>query len=199
MGRESELACGSEDAGELLQGPDPPTCASVRLLEHDDARGLQPVGGLGHGSHLLGRDPAGGAGEAARDQPRVHGGTARFEDQDVRAFLRDELAPGPRLDAERDLVRHRRRWQKERRLLAEQRRRAPLELVDRRILAFLFVADLGGSHGGEHLDRRLGRGVGAEIDHEPQPTGVALELEPRPTLSPALGWGSKSRRPRGQR
>ena len=81
---------------------------------------------------LLRGDPAGHAGQAARDQAGVHRRPAGLEDQDVRPLLGDQLRAGPRQDAQRDLVRHRRRRQEERALVPEQLGRAPLELVDGR-------------------------------------------------------------------
>ena len=72
----------------------------------------------------------------------------------VRPLLRDEQSAGLAQE-ERDLVRHRRGREEERLLLAEQLGRPALKLVDRRILAQLLVADLGGGHRGAHPRRRL--------------------------------------------
>ena len=49
--------------------------------------------------------------------------------------------------------------------LAEQRRRAPLELEHRRILALLLVADLGARHRIAHGLRRLRLCVRPQVDH----------------------------------
>ena len=76
-----------------------------------------------------------------------------------------ELSPALAEDRERDLVAHCRRREVHRLLLAEQLRRAPLELEDGRILALLLVADLGIRHRIAHRGRRLGLRVGAEVDH----------------------------------
>src|SRR5207248_10672689 len=61
--------------------------------------------------------------------------------------------------------------QEKRCLLAEDLRHPPLQLVDRRILAHLFVAELGRDHRREHLARRLRRGVGTEVDHASESSG----------------------------
>ena len=85
-------------------------------------------------------------------------------------------SPGPAVELERDLVRHRRGRQEDRALLAEQLGDALLQLVDARILALLLVADLGCGDRGAHAGRRPGGGVGAEIDH-----GQSLRRRRRPT------------------
>src|SRR5439155_5507465 len=79
-----------------------------------------------------------------------------------------------RQDFQRDLVRHRRRREKERTLVAEQLRRAALQLVHRRVLAHLLVADLGGGHRSAHLGSRLRRRVRTEVDH-----AAILPITPR--------------------
>ena len=76
----------------------------------------------------------------------------------------DDVVAGTRQDPERDLVRHRPARQPERRLLAEERGRALLEAVHRRILAVLVVADGRGGHRRPHRGRRQRDGVGAKID-----------------------------------
>jgi hypothetical protein len=65
------------------------------------------------------------------------------------------------MDPQSDLVRHRRGREKDGLLLAEQGRATRLELVDRRILAALLVADGGLRDRGAHARRRTGGGVGA--------------------------------------
>ena len=65
----------------------------------------------------------------------MNGGAAGLEDHDVRSLLRDQEASRPRVDLQRDLVRHRRGRQEERSLLAEELGRSPLELVDGRVFA----------------------------------------------------------------
>ena len=72
----------------------------------------------------------------------------------MRVLLGEQLVAGLGEEAQRDLVRHRRGREEDRLLLAEQPRRALLELVDGRILALLLVADLGRG------DRRAHPGVG---------------------------------------
>ena len=74
-------------------------------------------------------------------------------------------SPGPAVELEGDLVGHRRGRQEERSLLAEQLGDAILQLVDRRVLLHLLVADDRCRDGGAHPRRRAGDGVGAKIDH----------------------------------
>ena len=76
-----------------------------------------------------------------------------------------ELGAALAEDRERDLVRHRRRREVDRLLLAEEGRGALLEREHGRILAPLLVADLGVRHRVAHRRRRLRLGVRAEIDH----------------------------------
>ena len=59
MDGEAELAGGGDRRFELLERPDPPAGAPVRLLEHDDARRLEPVAGGDGRAELVGSDPAG--------------------------------------------------------------------------------------------------------------------------------------------
>ena len=98
-------------------------------------------------------------------QPGVHGGAAELVDDDVRVLLRDQDVARAAVELERDLVRHRRRRQEDRALLAEQLGDALLQLVDGRVLPHLLVADLGCGDRGAHARRRPGDGVGAKIDH----------------------------------
>ena len=182
MDDEPELARGLRDAGQLVERPHAAAGAAVRLLEHDDARRLEVVGDPHHVAQLIGRDPAAVARQRMRDEAGVHRGASGLEDEHVRPLLGDQLAAPLRLAEERDLVRHRRRRQEERLLLAEQVGRAALELVDRRVLAQLLVAHVGRRHRRAHLGRRLRGGVGAEVDH-----GAILAADgPRP------GWRRRS-------
>src|SRR5207248_4272220 len=98
----------------------------------------------------------------------------------VRVLLREELVARLGEDPERDLVRHRRRRQVDRRLLPQQLGAAPLELVHGRILALLLVADDRGGDRGAHRLRRTRGGIGAEIDHECH----SRKADP---LTPAMG------------
>ena len=99
------------------------------------------------------------------DETAVHGRAALLREQDVRVLLGEQLVARLGEDPARDLVRHRRRRQVDRLLLAEQLGGAPLELEHGRVLALLLVADLGVRHRRAHRRRRLRRGIGAEIDH----------------------------------
>ena len=83
------------------------------------------------------------AGQPAHHEPAEDGRPALLVDEDVRVLLGEHLVAGTREDPQRDLVRHRRRREEDRLLLAEERGAAPLELENRRILALLLVADGG--------------------------------------------------------
>ena len=80
-------------------------------------------------------------------------------------LLAEQLVARLGVEPKRDLVRHRRGRQEDRRRLAEERSAACLELVDGRILALLLVADRGGGDRGAHPGGGPRRGVGAEVDH----------------------------------
>ena len=71
----------------------------------------------------------------------MNGGAAELRDEDVTALLADELVAELGMQAQRDLVRHRRAREEDRLVLPEQPRRALLELVDGRVLTLLLVAD----------------------------------------------------------
>ncbi len=77
------------------------------------------------------------------------------------------------MQAQRDLVRHRRGGQEDRLRLPEQDRRTRLELVDRRILALLLVAHPSGGDRRAHARRRLRGGIGAQVDHAVEPNGFS--------------------------
>ena len=68
-------------------------------------------------------------------------------------------------DVQRDLVGRGR--EKDRLLVPEELGPSPLELVDGRVLALLLVTDRGVRDRLAHRGRRLGQGIGAEIDHTP--------------------------------
>ena len=97
--------------------------------------------------------------------PEWIGGAAELRDEHVRVLLADELVAELRVQAQRDLVRHRRGREEDRLVLAEQRGGACLQLVDGRILALLLVADDRRGDRGAHPLGRLSRRVGAKVDH----------------------------------
>ena len=134
----------------------------MRVLEHEHAARAELVDLL----DLLRRRPPDVGDEALHDEAGVDRGASPLVDEDVRPLLGDDLAAGPAEHAQRGLVRHRRRRQEERRLVAEQLGHPALQLVGGRILALLLVADLGGRHRSEHSRRRLRDGVGAQVDHD---------------------------------
>ena len=90
---------------------------------------------------------------------------AELVDEHVRVLLRDEHVARPAVELEGDLVGHRRGRQEERALLAEQLGDPFLQLVDRRVLLHLLVADDRCRDGRPHPRRRAGDSVRAKIDH----------------------------------
>ena len=114
-------------------------------------------------------------------EARVRRRAAVLVDDDVRLLLRDEHVPRPRVELQRDLVRHRRGRHEERRLLPEERRGALLEEVDGRVLAPLLVADVRGGDRRTHPVRRPRGGVRTKIDHGRHPTGRPRHGQPRPS------------------
>ena len=85
-------------------------------------------------------------------------------------LLADELVAELGVQAQRDLVRHRRRRKEDRLLLAEQPRRPRLQLVDGRVLALLLVADDCRGDRGAHGGGGARGGVGAKVDHRREAT-----------------------------
>ena len=80
----------------------------------------------------------------------MDGRPALLGQEDVRVLLGEQLVAGLGQNAARDLVRHRRRRQVDRLVLAEQLRGTPLELEHGRVLTLLLVPDLGVRHGVAH-------------------------------------------------
>jgi len=90
---------------------------------------------------------------------------AELRQHDVRVALDEERVARPAEDVQRDLIRHRRRREKDRLLVAEELRPTPLELVDGRVLPLLLVADRRFGDRPAHRLGGLGEGVGAKVDH----------------------------------
>ena len=160
---------------DLVERPDPPAARVVRVLDPEQAGSWRvdrrdAVCGAG----LLGAVAAGKARESARDDAGVNGRPAELGDEDVAVLLPDQLVAELGVETDCDLVRHRRRRHEDRLVLAEQVRTALLELVDRRILAPLLVADRRGRDRRTHARGRPGGGVRAEVDHGRKPIGFPL-------------------------
>jgi hypothetical protein len=164
---DAELAGRGDRRLEDVERPDAPARRAVRLLEHDHRGRLQDaVAEPVPLPQVRGREPARLGRDTAHDEAAVRGGAARLVHEHVRPLLREQLAAARPQQAERDLVRHRRRRDEERRLLTEQLGRAALQLVHGRVLAPLLVAEPGRGHRRVHLGRRRRGGVGAEVDHD---------------------------------
>ena len=172
---EVELERERVQLADLVERPDPPAARVVGVLDPEQAGPRRVDRGDAVGSAgLLGAVAAGHAGEPARDDAGVDGRAAELGDEDVAVLLADQLVAELGVEADRDLVRHRRGRQEDRLVLAEQVRGALLELVDRRVLAPLLVADGRGRDRRAHPRRRPGGGVRAEVDHGRQPIDFAF-------------------------
>ena len=104
-----------EDRAELGERPDAPAGAAMRVLEHEDASRPELVELL----DLFRRRPPGVGDQALHDEPGMDRRSSPLIDEDVRPFLRDDLAAGPAEHAQRRLVGHRRRREEERRFVPE--------------------------------------------------------------------------------
>src|SRR5215212_12141992 len=126
---QAELAAGVGDRRDLLQRPDAPAGAVVRVLDRDDPRDrrMPIVPQSGGGTDLLRREAATVAPERTGEEAAERGGSAELGDQNVGVLLCEHLVTGLAVQPERDLVRHRRRGHVDRFFLPEQRRRALLE------------------------------------------------------------------------
>jgi hypothetical protein len=150
------------DAGQLVEGHDP---AVAGLLDPDQGRaGVVGVvrtdrpldRGDVEGGAGLGDGPELGAGDA--------GGVGGLGVEGVGGLAADDLVAGLAPGEVGDDVAHRAGGDVERGLLAEELGGALLEGVDGRILAEHVIAQLRLGHRPAHLGRRLGDGVGPQID-----------------------------------
>jgi hypothetical protein len=164
---EIELAARLGHCLHLGERPDASPCGVVRVLDRDDPsrRHVAEVALACRGAHLIRGEAAVPGRDRPGHEPRVHRRPAELGDEDVRQLLGDQLVAGLAEHAKRDLVRHRRRRNEDGVLVAEEIGRAPLELVDGRILADLLVAHFGVRDCLPHGFGRLRRRIGAEVDH----------------------------------
>ena len=97
----------------------------------------------------------------------MRGRPTELRQHDVRVLLDEQRIARAAEDVQRDLIRHGRSRQEDGLLVPEELGSSLLELVDGRILPLLLVAHGGVRDRVTHRARRLGQGVGAEIDHGP--------------------------------
>jgi hypothetical protein len=83
---------------------------------------------------------------------------------DVRTFMADDLIARLRVHLDRDLIRHRAAWHKDRRLFAQHLREPPLQRNHRRVISQHIIAHLRASHRLTHAGSRLGHSVAAKIN-----------------------------------
>ncbi len=89
---------------------------------------------------------------------------AAFAGQDMRGLMREDLIAGPAMGENARDIAHGARWQEHRGFLAEQFGDAFAEQVDGRIVADLFVADLGARDRLAHRRRRPRLRVRQHVD-----------------------------------
>ena len=168
------LARRGADRLELGPVPDEPALAVLRVLDLDQRgrRVERVVLRVAGGEELVGGEAAVGA-----DLGELHAGVGRrragLVPHGVALDAHDDVVARTAVELERELVGHRPGRDEERRLLAEQRGHALLQLEDARVLAVLVVAD---GSAGDRLAHRLGRaadGVRAEVDHAVQTVSSA--------------------------
>ena len=137
------------------------------VLEREDGHALirRLRARSGGRAKLLRGDPSGVPRKPERHESGVRRSSSVLVDEHVRGLLRDEDVAGATVELEGDLVRHRRRRQEQRRLLAEQRCDALLQRRDSRVLALLLVSDLRVGNRPSHAGRGLRHRVGAQVDH----------------------------------
>ena len=154
------------DRLDRFQRIDRPAAAIVGVLQADEP-GVDGV-------HVVGADLALEVGDAqqaiaAVDRPAGDAAERRraagFPEADVAGRFEEDFVLRSAVDADRDLVRHRSRWDEEAGFLAEEGRGAAFEFVDGGVFAEDVIADRRGRHGREHAGRRLRDGVAAEVDH----------------------------------
>ena len=82
----------------------------------------------------------------------------------MRGRFAEQLIARPCVDPNGDLIGHRPRRHEERSLLAQKLGRALLEELDGRVFSVDIVTDRGFGHRASHRGRRLGNGVGPQVD-----------------------------------
>ena len=130
-------------------------------------------------------------------RPRDLGQPVALVDEDVRRRVDRDAVARLREREQRDEVRERARRHEHRRLLAEQLRAAPLELVDVLVLAVGRPAEPRRAHRLPHRVRRSGADVGAQVDHRarqvPARDGRPCARRPRPRGVPFTSTSSTPR------
>ena len=166
-----------DDALDPLERPDAAAAEIARLLDPEQPA---PRGIAAGRTHALVH--GGGIELPARAVERAHVDAgqrcrpAGLEVDGMRRPVGQHLVTMPAVHAHRDLIAHGARGEKDRRLLAEELRDHLLEVVHRRVLAFLLVAHLGIAHEPAHGRRRPGHRVAVEIDIDPHGRAHGLIL-----------------------
>ena len=144
---EAELARRRRRPRRALERPDAPAGALCVFSIDDDPRARMCMSLVSRTARGPGRArTARGRRDPRVTSPEWTAGPPSSESRMCEFSSASSSSPGSVRIAQRDLVRHRRRRQVDRVLLAEQLRAAPLELEDGRVLALLLVADLRVRH-----------------------------------------------------
>ena len=208
MHAEPELAGGRDHRVEFVERPHAPSRRVVRVLEGQHGRPLirDLRARLRSDAHLLRSQAAAVPSKPERHEAGMRRCAAVLVDHDMRGLLGDEDVAGSTVQLHGDLVGHRRRRDEDRRLLAQQRRDARLQLVDAGILALLLVPDRSLGDGTSHPLGRSRSGIGAEVDHGAHATvrtwiwsfsrAHSPSLESRPTVRGKSGNGRRAALPR---
>ena len=141
--------------------------AEVRALLHRDERAARHVAipRANRGARLRLSEDARSPVHRKHRGTAQHGGAARFQDDDVRSAIRDDLVAGAAMNQECNLVAHRAGGQEDGGLLAQKRRHFFAERVYARVLVALFVAYRRFGHRAAHFRAGPGLGIAVKIDH----------------------------------
>ncbi len=202
MDREPGFTGDLTDRAQVLDRHHRPSGVAVGVLDRDEVDDLDVVGLVGQERrrHLLrAHPPPGVPHHRAERDPGQRRRAHHLGGRHVGARLRDDQVPrAPKVQAKADLVRHRAGRHVQGGLLAHHLGGAILEAADRRVVAEPVVADLGLGHGLAHGRRRLGHGVGTQVDAVGVHDRASIGRGPRrPIHHPRLSTGTSACRRRG--
>ncbi len=157
--------CPSNNLVQNLKVGDHPSGQICRVLNFDEARRrAKPSIWLDDRLDMLPCENSILRGHCANQAPGKDCRRGHLIIENVRSRLGNHFLAGLRQGANRNLVSHGACGHKQRCLAAKRLRRAPLQQVDRGILAVNVVADFSRSHRRAHLQRRLGYRVRTQIN-----------------------------------
>ena len=159
----------SSRRSEKIERPDDAASPVVRVFERDQpGRGEVVILGTNRRFQRGGCDQSrlgsGGIVEEPDAAPGDGRIAARLVIVDVALPMQEDLVSGGGLAQNREQIGHRSRGSEERRLFAEELRRALFQSIHGRILAHHVVAHFGAAHRLSHRRGGAGDGVGTEVD-----------------------------------